>query len=113
MVVIRLSRGGSKKRPFYGIVAANSRAARDGRYLERLGYFNPIAKGGEKRLDINLERVNYWISTGAQPSEKVTVLLQEANNPAKLEKKQVKTAAHKANLSEKATVAASEEQPVA
>jgi len=113
MVVIRLSRGGSKKRPFYGIVAANSRAARDGKYLERLGYFNPIAKGGEKRLDINLERVNHWVSIGAQPSERVIALLQEANNPAKLEKKQVKTAARKAKLTEKAKAAASEEQPVA
>jgi len=113
MVVIRLSRGGSKKRPFYGVVAANSRAARDGKYLERLGYFNPIARGGEKRLDINLERVNYWVSTGAQTSERVAKLLQEASNPAILEKKQVKTAARKASLSEKAKVAASEEQPVA
>jgi len=113
MVVIRLSRGGSKKRPFYGIVAANSRAARDGSYLERLGYFNPIAKGGEKRLEINLERVNYWISTGAQPSERVTVLLQEVNNPAKIEKRQVKTAARKARSQEKVKAAVSEEQPVA
>ena len=113
MVVIRLSRGGSKKRPFYGVVAANSRAARDGKYLERLGYFNPIAKGGEKRLDINIERVNHWVSIGAQPSERVTALLQEVNNPAKLEKKQVKTAARKAVLSEKAKATTSEESPVA
>lgn len=111
MVVIRLSRGGSKKRPFYGVVAANSRAARDGKYLERLGYFNPIAKGGEKRLDINLERVNYWISLGAQPSERVTALLQEVNNPAQFEKKQIKAAARKTVIAEKAKTAAVEEQP--
>ena len=113
MVVIRLSRGGSKKRPFYGIVAANSRAARDGSYLERLGYFNPVARGGEKRIDVNLERINHWVSIGAQPSERVTALLQEINNPAKFEKKQIKTAAHKAALLEKAKAATSEEQPVA
>jgi small subunit ribosomal protein S16 len=113
MVVIRLSRGGSKKRPFYGVVVANSRAARDGKYLERLGYFNPIAKGGEKRLDINLERVNYWVGIGAQTSERVAKLLQEINNPAMLEKKQVKTAVRKAKLAEKAKVVAASEQPVA
>ncbi len=78
MVVIRLSRHGAKKRPFYHIVAADRRSPRDGRNLEKLGYFNPVASGQAKRLEINMERLNYWISQGAQPSERVQSLLKEA-----------------------------------
>ncbi|MGD2119537.1 MAG: 30S ribosomal protein S16 [Chromatiales bacterium] len=78
MVSIRLSRGGSKKRPFYHIVAADSRKARDGRYIERLGFFNPIAKGGEETLRLDLERINYWVSQGAQASERVQSLIKQA-----------------------------------
>lgn len=78
MVTIRLSRGGAKKRPFYQIHVTDSRNARDGRYIERIGYFNPIAKGGEKRLQIEQERLNYWLSVGAQPSERVAKLLKDA-----------------------------------
>lgn len=74
MVRIRMSRGGTNKRPFYHIVVADQRKPRDGRSIERLGYFNPIAKGGEVRLSLNKERVDYWISCGAQPSERVTTL---------------------------------------
>lgn len=77
MVVIRLSRGGSNKSPFYHIVAADRRFARDGRYLERLGRFNPIARGQEKRLEIVSERVNHWVKMGAQPSPRVKFLLAE------------------------------------
>lgn len=77
MVTIRLSRGGAKKRPFYHIVAADSRCARDGRIIERLGYFNPIAKGAEKRLELALERVAYWMENGAQPSDRVKSLVKE------------------------------------
>lgn len=77
MVVIRLARHGAKKRPFYHIVAADQRCKRDGRNLEKLGYFNPIAQGQEKRLNINIERVNHWISVGAQPSQRVVSLLKE------------------------------------
>lgn len=77
MVVIRLSRGGAKKRPFYHMVVADKRCARDGRYLERVGYFNPIATGQEKRVHIDLDRIQHWISNGAQPSDRVTKLLQE------------------------------------
>ena len=62
MVSIRLSRGGAKKRPFYHIVVTDSRNRRDGRYLERLGYFNPIATGGETELNLNLDRADFWIS---------------------------------------------------
>lgn len=106
MVVIRLSRGGTNKRPFYTVVAADRRASRDGRYLERLGYFNPIATGGEKRLGLNQERINYWIGQGAQPSERVVHLLSELAKPEILEKRKVKNAARKTRIKEKAKAAA-------
>lgn len=77
MVTIRLSRGGTNKRPFYTIVVADSRKARDGRIIERLGYFNPIAVGGETRLQIALDRVNYWLDVGAQPSDRVKHIIAE------------------------------------
>jgi len=77
MVTIRLSRGGSKKRPFYHMVVADSRCARDGRYIERLGFFNPIAAGQEERLRLNQERVDYWLGQGAQPSDRVAKLLKQ------------------------------------
>ena len=77
MVTIRLARGGAKKRPFYHIVVTDSRNARDGRYIERLGFFNPIAVGGEERLRIEKERVDHWMSQGAQPSERVAKLLKD------------------------------------
>ena len=79
MVSIRLSRGGSKKRPFYHIVAADSRRARDGKYIERLGFFNPIAQGGEDILRLDNERIDYWVSQGAQPSERVQALIKKAS----------------------------------
>ena len=76
MVVIRLSRGGAKKRPFYNIVIADRREARDGRCIERIGYFNPIAAGKEVRLHLDHERALYWISKGAQPSARVQQLIR-------------------------------------
>lgn len=76
MVVIRLSRGGAKKRPFYTIVVSDKRSARDGRCIERIGYFNPIAAGKEVRLHLNAERAQYWISQGAQPSDRVQQLIK-------------------------------------
>lgn len=76
-VVLRLTRGGSKKRPFYHIVAADSRRARDGRYIERLGYYNPIATGKEIPLFLQVERIEYWTQKGAQPSERVAHLVKE------------------------------------
>ena len=82
MVTIRLARGGAKKRPFYHLVVTNSRSARDGRFIERVGFFNPIATGGEDRLRINFERVEYWIGTGAQPSERVAALIRDAKKVA-------------------------------
>ncbi len=78
MVTIRLARGGSKKRPFYHVNVTDSRNARDGRYIERLGFFNPIARGQEERIRIDAERVDYWVSKGAQCSDRVKKLLQEA-----------------------------------
>lgn len=77
MVVIRLARGGAKKRPFYHIVAADKRCPRDGRYIERLGYFNPIASGQEQRVKMNRERIQYWVGNGAQPSQRVATLIAE------------------------------------
>jgi len=78
MVTIRLSRGGAKKRPFYHITVADSRNARDGRFIERIGFFNPVARGQEERLRVNLERVEYWVGKGAQTSERVAQLLKDA-----------------------------------
>jgi small subunit ribosomal protein S16 len=78
MVVIRLSRGGSKKRPFYHLTVADQRNARDGRFIERVGFFNPVARGQEESLRINQERVDYWVSKGAQPSDRVAALLKKS-----------------------------------
>lgn len=77
MVKIRLARGGAKKRPFYHIVVADGRNKRDGRYIERLGFFNPGAQGEEERLRMDAERIQHWISQGAQPSERVSKLLKD------------------------------------
>ncbi|MCC2638077.1 MAG: hypothetical protein K0Q68_1796 [Moraxellaceae bacterium] len=78
MVTIRLARGGAKKRPFYQVVVTDSRSARDGRFIERVGFFNPVAVGKEERLRVNSERYQYWVSQGAQPSERVAALVKEA-----------------------------------
>lgn len=76
MVSIRLSRGGAKKRPFYHIVVTDQRNRRDGRYIERLGFFNPVARGGEEKLRVDVGRIEYWIGHGARPSERVASLLK-------------------------------------
>jgi small subunit ribosomal protein S16 len=78
MVTIRLARGGSKKRPFYRIVVTDSRQPRDGRYIERLGYYNPAPTGNDTPLKIVGERVSYWISQGAQTSAQVKNLIKQA-----------------------------------
>lgn len=78
MVTIRLSRHGSKKNPFYQITVAERSVGRDGRFIERLGFYNPIARGGEEKLRLDVERADYWVSQGAQPSEKVRKLISEA-----------------------------------
>ncbi|MFT6155033.1 MAG: small subunit ribosomal protein S16 [Bermanella sp.] len=78
MVVIRLARSGSKKRPFYHLSVADQRFPRDGRFIERVGFFNPVARGAEEVLRVELERVEYWMSKGAQPSDRVAKLLKDA-----------------------------------
>ena len=82
MVVIRLSRGGAKARPFYSIVVADKRVRRDGRFIERLGFFNPGAVEGEEGLRIAQDRLNYWLSVGAKPSETVQRLVKQAAKAA-------------------------------
>ena len=78
MVTIRLARGGAKKKPFYHITVSDSRNARDGRFIERIGFFNPLAKGQEEKLRLDLERLTYWKSQGAQLSPRVNGLVQDA-----------------------------------
>lgn len=90
MVTIRLARTGAKKRPFYHVVVTDSRNKRDGRFIERLGYFNPVAKGQEIRLHLEKERVAHWQSQGAQVSERVIQLIKEletGRRPKKVKKK--------------------------
>jgi small subunit ribosomal protein S16 len=82
MVKIRLTRGGAKKRPFYHIIVTDSRSARDGRNIERLGYYNPIATGNEKRVELDTERLQYWIGTGAQMTDKVADLAKQVAKAA-------------------------------
>ncbi len=77
MVKIRLARHGAKGRPFYNVVVTDSRSARDGRNIERVGYFNPLATESEIRLHFKPERIQYWLSVGAQPSERVAFLMKE------------------------------------
>jgi small subunit ribosomal protein S16 len=77
MVKIRLARGGAKKRPFYHIVVSDQRAARDGRNIERVGYYNPVATGGEQRVVLDTARVDHWVKQGAQLTDKVRNLYKE------------------------------------
>ncbi|SDX24718.1 30S ribosomal protein S16 [Marinobacter mobilis] len=78
MVTIRLARGGSKKRPFYHLTVTDSRNSRDGRFIERVGFFNPVARGQEERLRVDRDRVNHWLAQGAQASDRVAQLLKGA-----------------------------------
>ena len=114
---IRLARGGSKKRPFYRIVAADSRMPRDGRFIEKLGTYNPLlAKDSEERVKMNMERVQYWLGQGAQPTDRIARMLEaasvvpktERNNPKKgaPHKKAVERAEEKAAKAEAAAEAA-------
>lgn len=82
MVVIRLSRGGSKKRPFYNLVAADSRNRRDGRFIERIGFYNPMAPEGAESLRIAMDRLTYWQQNGAQLSDTVARLVKQAGKQA-------------------------------
>ncbi len=82
MVTIRMARAGAKKRPFYHIVVTDSRKRRDSGYIERLGYFNPVARGQETRLHLETDRIDYWIGQGAQCSDRVAALVKEARKAA-------------------------------
>ena len=82
MVTIRLSRGGSKKRPFYHLTVTDSRNARDGRFIERVGFFNPMAQGQAERLRVDLLRVDHWIELGAKTSDRVKRLIKDARQVA-------------------------------
>ena len=104
MVKIRLARGGAKKRPFYGIMVADQRFSPRGRFIERVGFYNPRAKGGEERLRIDAERVQYWISKGAKPSDRVAKLLKD-HAAAPVEAKEEKPAKAEKVAEEKAEAA--------
>jgi len=78
MVTIRLSRGGAKKHPYYSVVVADSRNKRDGRCIERVGFFNPLAQGQEETLRLDLDRIAHWVDLGAQPSDRVATLVAQA-----------------------------------
>ncbi len=82
MVIIRLARHGAKKTPFYHITVADKSSRRDGRFIERLGFFNPMARGNAEGLRVDLERVDHWLSHGAQPSDRVAALLKQARAAA-------------------------------
>lgn len=82
MVVIRLSRGGAKKSPFYKVVAADKRSPRDGRFIEIIGTYNPVARGQEKELNLKLDRIKYWVSNGAQCSDTVARLVKNYEKTA-------------------------------
>lgn len=83
MVKIRLARGGAKGRPFYHVIVTDSRNKRDGRNIERVGYYNPVASGADKRLELDVEKVQSWVAKGAQLSDKVRALVKEADKQAK------------------------------
>ena len=122
---IRLARGGSKKRPFYRIVAADSRMPRDGRYIEKLGTYNPLLpKDSEDRVKMNVERIQYWLGEGAQPTDRVSRMLEaadliakkERNNPKKGEphaktKARTEEKADKLAAAKEAAAAPAEEAP--
>jgi len=104
-IALRLSRGGAKKRPYYRIVAADSRRARDGKYLEQIGVYNPLlAKDDEKRVQLNEERIKYWLGVGAQPSDRVARFLDVAG----IREREARNNPNKAKPGEKATERAEE-----
>jgi small subunit ribosomal protein S16 len=82
MVSIRLSRGGSKRRPFYQVVVSDSRSSRDGRYIERVGFFNPGAGGSTEECRLDTDRIEYWLSKGAQPTDRVASLIKATQKAA-------------------------------
>jgi len=124
MLKIRMSRGGAKKRPFYKIVVADSRRPRDGKFIEKVGFFNPLLpKDKKERLNLDIERIKYWLAQGAQPSERIARFLGQAevipmpaqrNNPIKAKpKKKAQEKLKAAAEAKKAAEAAPAETPVA
>lgn len=109
MVKIRLARAGAKKRPFYHVVATESRSSRDGRFIERLGYYNPNARGGEQKLVLDTGRVEHWQSKGAQISERVAYLVKSA---PQMSAQNVAAPVEKAAVAKPAEVAAEPTEPV-
>ena len=103
MLTIRLARSGAKKRPFFHVSVSDSRMPRDGRFVERVGYYNPIASGQEVRLELDVERIDYWIGKGAQPSDRVLNLLkQNKETPEQTEKRlAIKESKRKMKLAKK------------
>ena len=113
MLKIRLARAGAKKKPFFHITVADSRMPRDGRFIERIGYFNPISRGKEVRLEVNQVRIDYWISKGAQVSERVLTLIKENNEtPEKRIKREEKKGKRRLQKIAKRAEMKSEEVPV-
>ena len=114
MVTIRLSRGGAKKQPFYHIVATDSRSRRDGRYIERLGFYNPVARSSAEPVRIDIDRVDYWVSHGAQMSERVSDIVKSYRKygveDPNANKRQEKKAARKAAARAAKAVPAAEEE---
>ena len=82
MVTIRLSRGGSKSRPFYHLTVTNSRSARNGRFIERIGFFNPVARGQEEKVRVDADRLAFWVGQGAQLSDRVATIVKESQKAA-------------------------------
>jgi small subunit ribosomal protein S16 len=112
---IRLARGGSKKRPFYAIVATDSRMPRDGRFIEKLGTYNPmLPKDSEERVKMNMERIKYWLGEGAQPTDRVSRMLEAAGELPKKDRSNLKKGtpgkAAKARADEKTAKAAAAEE---
>ena len=102
MVTIRLARHGAKKNPFYHITVADRRAKRDGRFIERVGFFNPLARGQDETLRVDLERVDHWLAEGAKPSDRVRQLIKQARKQATAQVEEQPTAAEEPSVDEAA-----------
>ena len=112
MLTIRLARTGAKKRPFFHITVADSRKPRDGRFIERVGYFNPISKGKEVRIEINQDRIDYWLSQGANISDRVLTLIKESNEtPEEKEKREANKEKRRLRKLAKRTEAKTPDEP--
>ena len=111
MVTIRLARHGAKKNPFYHITVADRRAKRDGRFIERVGFFNPLARGRDEALRVDLERVDHWLAEGAKPSDRVRHLIKQARKQALAQAEASSAAAEEAPAAAEEAPAAAEEAP--